>query len=57
MTTKGELYGCGMNDQGQLGEDVFDDLSALEKAKKGSPMWVRMEEAARAMSARSMGIA
>lgn len=36
MTTKGELYGCGMNDQGQLGEDVFDDLSALEKAKKGS---------------------
>jgi hypothetical protein len=36
MTEKGELYGCGMNDLGQLGEDVFNDLSVLESAKMGN---------------------
>ena len=35
LTNNGELYGCGMNDVGQLGEDVFNDLSALESAKIG----------------------
>jgi alpha-tubulin suppressor-like RCC1 family protein len=35
LTDKGELYGCGMNDLGQLGEDIYNDLSVLESAKMG----------------------
>lgn len=35
LNSSGELYGCGMNDLGQLGEDVFNDLSALERARMG----------------------
>lgn len=35
LTISGELYGCGMNDVGQLGEDVYNDISALENAKIG----------------------
>lgn len=35
LTDKGELYGCGMNDLGQLGEDIFNDFSVLESAKMG----------------------
>lgn len=35
LTKSGELYGCGMNDVGQLGEDLFTELSALESAKIG----------------------
>lgn len=35
LTKTGELYGCGMNDLGQLGEDAFNDLSALENARMG----------------------
>jgi len=35
LTESGELYGCGMNDLGQLGEDIYSDLSVLENARKG----------------------
>jgi alpha-tubulin suppressor-like RCC1 family protein len=35
LTKNGELYGCGMNDVGQLGEDLYSELSALESAKIG----------------------
>lgn len=35
LTTSGELFGCGMNDLGQLGEDIYNDLSVLENARKG----------------------
>lgn len=38
QTEKGDLYGCGMNDLGQLGLDTFmEDLqvATLEKAKRG----------------------
>ena len=38
QTEKGDLYGCGMNDLGQLGLDTFmEDLqiASLEKAKRG----------------------
>lgn len=35
LTSKGELYGCGMNDLGQLGEDIYSDISVLENAKVG----------------------
>jgi alpha-tubulin suppressor-like RCC1 family protein len=35
LTVSGELYGCGMNDVGQLGEDVYNDISVLENAKVG----------------------
>ena len=35
-TDKGELFGCGMNDLGQLGLDTFmDDIRSLEGAKPG----------------------
>lgn len=33
LSNKGELYGCGMNDLGQLGEDIYNDLSVLENAR------------------------
>jgi len=35
LNSQGDLYGCGMNDLGQLGDDTFNDLSALENARKG----------------------
>ena len=35
LTAQGDLYGCGMNDLGQLGEDIFNDLGALERARAG----------------------
>jgi alpha-tubulin suppressor-like RCC1 family protein len=35
LTKTGELYGCGMNDLGQLGEDVFSDMSALDNTRMG----------------------
>ena len=35
LTNNGELYGCGMNDLGQLGEDISNDLSVLENARIG----------------------
>jgi|TARA_B110000285_G_scaffold171463_1_gene191942 alpha-tubulin suppressor-like RCC1 family protein len=35
LTKNGELYGCGMNDLGQLGEDIYNDLSVLENARMG----------------------
>lgn len=35
LTNNGELYGCGMNDLGQLGEDIFNDLSVLQNARMG----------------------
>ena len=35
LTKNGELYGCGMNDLGQLGEDHYNDMQALENARVG----------------------
>jgi len=35
LTINGELYGCGFNDVGQIGEDVFNDITALENARAG----------------------
>ncbi len=36
QTEKGDLFGCGMNDLGQLGLDTFmEDISGLENVKKG----------------------
>lgn len=35
LTDKGDLYGCGMNDLGQLGLETQSEEMTLEKAKKG----------------------
>ena len=38
LTDKGDLYGCGVNDLGQLGLDTFMEemqIASLEKVKKG----------------------
>ena len=38
QTDKGDLYGCGMNDLGQLGMDSYEEemrIASLEKAKRG----------------------
>ena len=36
QTDKGELFGCGMNDLGQLGLDTFmDDMRSLDNIKRG----------------------